>query len=160
MSLFRWLAIAGAAVLVGGVATAAVREQANPYTVHALVSDGPSVPAPATDANLVNGWGLSAGPTTPWWAANNGTNTSTLYSGAGSKVPLTVAVAGGPTGTVFNASATDFVISQNGKSGAARFVCANEAGMAVGWSPAVNGAAAVTGVDRSGAGAVYKGLAG
>ena len=112
-----------------------------------------------TGLDLVNGWGLSAGPTTPWWASNNGTSTSTLYSGTGTKVALTVAVAGGPTGTVFNGSATDFVVSQNGKSGAARFLFANEAGMVLGWSPAVNGATALVGADRSGAGAVYKGLA-
>jgi uncharacterized protein (TIGR03118 family) len=160
MSFLRWLAIAGAAVLVGGAAVAAeAREQANPYTMHALVSDNPSVPAPGTDTNLVNGWGLSAGPTTPWWASNNGTNTSTLYSGAGAKVALTVAVAGGPTGTVFNGSATDFAISQNGKSGVARFLFATEAGTVVGWSPTVNGTAAVTGADRSSVGAIYKGLA-
>jgi uncharacterized protein (TIGR03118 family) len=160
MSFLKWPAIACAAALVGGVVAAAdAREQANPYTVHALVSDDPSVPAPATDANLVNGWGLSAGPTTPWWAANNGTNTSTLYSGTGSKAALTVAVAGGPTGTVFNGTPTDFVISQNGKSGAARFLFATEAGTVVGWSPTVNGAAAVTGADRSSVGAIYKGLA-
>ena len=160
MSLLRWPAFACALILVGAVtAVAAAREQANPYTVHALVSNASSVPAAATDANLVNGWGLSAGPTTPWWASNNGTSTSTLYSGTGTKVALTVAVAGGPTGTVFNGSATDFVVSQNGKSGAARFLFANEAGMVLGWSPAVNGATALVGADRSGAGAVYKGLA-
>ena len=160
MSFLRWLALACAAVVVGGVAAAAdAREQANPYTVHALVSDGATVSAPATDSNLVNSWGLVAGPTTPWWSANNGTNTSTLYSGTGSKVALTVAVAGGPTGTVFNGSATDFVISQNGKSGVARFLFATEAGTVVGWSPTVNAAAAVTGADRSSGGAIYKGLA-
>jgi uncharacterized protein (TIGR03118 family) len=160
MSILRLLAIAGAAVLVGGAAVAAeARIQANPYTVHALVSDDASIPAPGADTNLVNAWGLSAGPTTPWWSANNGTNTSTLYSGAGAKVALTVAVAGGPTGTVFNGSATDFPISQNGKSGPARFLFATEAGTVVGWSPAVNAAAAVTGADRSSVGAIYKGLA-
>ena len=160
MSFLRWLAIAGTVVLVGGAAVAAqAREQANPYTVHALVSDDPSVPAPATDTNLVNGWGLSAGPTTPWWASDNGTNVTTLYSGAGAKLPLTVAIAGGPTGTVFNGSATDFPISQNGKSAVARFLFATEAGTVVGWSPAVNAAAAVTGADRSSVGAIYKGLA-
>jgi len=160
MSILRLLAIAGAAVLVGGAAIAAeARVQANPYTVHALVSDDASISAPGADTNLVNAWGLSAGPTTPWWSANNGTNTSTLYSGAGAKVALTVAVAGGPTGTVFNGSATDFPISQSGKSGAARFLFATEAGAVVGWSPAVNAAAAVTGADRSSVGAIYKGLA-
>jgi uncharacterized protein (TIGR03118 family) len=160
MSLHRWLAVACAAVLVGGVAAAAnAREQASAYTVHPLVSDGAAVPAPATDASLVNAWGLVAGPTTPWWSANNGTNTSTLYSGTGSKIALTVSVPGGPTGTVFNGSSTDFTVSQNGKSGAARFLFATESGTVLGWSPAVNGATAVTGADRSGAGAIYKGLA-
>ena len=157
---FRRLATIGAAVLIAWVAGAAnAREQANIYTVHALVSDSAAVPAPATDASLVNGWGLTAGPTTPWWTANNGTNTSTLYNGAGAKVALTVAVAGAPTGTVFNGSASDFVVSQNGKSGVARFLFATEGGTIMGWSPSVNATAAVTGADRSGSGAIYKGLA-
>jgi uncharacterized protein (TIGR03118 family) len=120
------------------------------YTVHSLVSD-------STDANLVNGWGLSAGPTTPWWTSNNGTNTSTLYSGTGTKVALTVAVPGGPTGTIFNGSATDFSVSQNGKSGPARFLFATEAGTILGWSPAVNAATAIPGATVSGAS--FKGLA-
>ena len=93
----------------------------------------------ATDASLVNGWGLSAGPTTPWWAANNGTNTSTLYSGTGVKAALTVSVPGAPTGTVFNGNAADFVVSQSGKSGAARFLFSTEGGTVLGWTPAVNG---------------------
>jgi uncharacterized protein (TIGR03118 family) len=160
MSFLRWLAVACAAVLVGGVAAAAdAREQASAYTVHPLVSDGTTVSAPATDANLVNAWGLVAGPTTPWWSANNGTNTSTLYTGTGSKVALTVAVPGGPTGTVFNGNNADFVVSQNGKSGPARFLFATEGGAVLGWSPAVNAATAVTGADRSSGGAIYKGLA-
>ena len=66
----------------------------------------PAVKAPLADASLVNGWGLSAGPTTPWWTSNNKTNTSTLYSGAGVKSALTVSVPGGPTGTVFNGNAS------------------------------------------------------
>jgi uncharacterized protein (TIGR03118 family) len=127
------------------------------YSVHPLVADGTG-DAPGQDASLVNGWGLVAGPTTPWWTSNNGTNTSTLYSGSGGKVPLTVSVPGGPTGTIFNASTTDFVVTQNGKSAAARFLFATEAGTILGWSPAVNGALALQGVDRSAQGAVYKGL--
>jgi uncharacterized protein (TIGR03118 family) len=127
------------------------------YTVHNLVADTAGA-APATDASLVNGWGLSAGPTTPWWVSDNGTDKSTLYNGSGAKQALTVAVPGAPTGTVFNGSTTDFVVSQNGKSGAARFLFATEAGTILGWSPSVNGATALTGVDRSSAGAVYKGL--
>jgi uncharacterized protein (TIGR03118 family) len=141
--------------------TAAARERSGPdiFTVHGLVSDGSATPAAAADKPLVNGWGLSVGPTTPWWTSNNGSNTSTLYSGVGAKAALTVAVAGGPTGTVFNGNAADFVVSQNGKSGAARFLFATEGGTILGWSPAVNGTVAVVGVDRSSAGAIYKGLA-
>jgi uncharacterized protein (TIGR03118 family) len=153
------LALASAAVLAVLAGTAGARAADDIFSVHALVSDSAATPAPGTDAKLVNGWGLSAGPTTPWWASNNGTNTSTLYSGVGSKAALTVNVAGGPTGTVFNGSATDFVVSQNGKSGAARFLFATEAGTVLGWSPAVNGTTAIAGADRSAAGAVYKGLA-
>jgi uncharacterized protein (TIGR03118 family) len=148
-------AAAIAAVLAGSVAAA---PQDNVFTVTNLVADSGSS-APTTDPLLVNGWGLSVGPTTPWWTANNGSNTSTLYDGTGAKQALTVAVAGGPTGTVFNGSATDFVVTQNGTSGAARFLFATEAGTILGWSPTVNGTTAITGVDRSSQKAVYKGLA-
>ena len=143
--------------LADGAASA--RTQADVYSVRALVSDSAAAAAPAADASLVNGWGLSAGPATPWWAADNGTNTSTLYNGVGAKQALTVSVAGAPTGTVFNGSASDFVVSQNGKSAVARFLFATEGGTIMGWSPAVNPAAAVAGADRSSAGAIYKGLA-
>jgi uncharacterized protein (TIGR03118 family) len=158
MFMFR-LALAAAVLTVVLVAgTAGARTAANVYSVQTLVSDTPTT-APTTDPSLVNGWGLSAGPTTPWWTSNNGTNTTTLYSGAGAKVPLTVSVPGGPTGTVYNGTAADFVVSQNGKSGSAKFLFATEGGMILGWSPSVNAATAIPGVDRSSQGAVYKGLA-
>jgi uncharacterized protein (TIGR03118 family) len=159
--LFASLAVTAAvgvvAAIVAGVA--AGRQTVAIYSLHALVSDTGATPAAANDASLVNGWGLSAGPTTPWWSSNNGTNTSTLYSGTGSKVALTVSVPGAPTGTVFNPSASAFAVSQNGKSGAARFLFSTEGGTILGWTPAVNGTTALVGVDRSGAGAIYKGLA-
>jgi uncharacterized protein (TIGR03118 family) len=148
------IAVAAAAALAG-----TSRAASGAYTVAPLVADRPATPAASTDASLVNGWGLSAGPTTPWWASDNGTSLSTLYSGTGAKVPLTVSVPGGPTGTVFNGSATDFVVSQNGSSGAARFLFATESGTILGWNPAVNGTVALVGADRSSVGAVYKGLA-
>src|SRR5580765_1472724 len=114
------LAIAAAAFFAV-VASAALGRSAavDIYNVHPLVSDSSATPAPATDASLVNGWGLSAGPTTPWWASDNETNVSTLYDGNGAKTPLTVTVPGGPTGTVFNGNAADFVVSQGDASGAA-----------------------------------------
>jgi uncharacterized protein (TIGR03118 family) len=146
------------AVLTAAICAGATRAASDAYVVNPLVSDG-GTSAPTTDASLVNGWGLSAGPTTPWWASDNGTNLSTLYSGTGAKVALTVSVPGAPTGTVFNGSAADFAVSQSGKSGAARFLFSTEGGTILGWTPAVNGTTAVVGVDRSSAGAVYKGLA-
>jgi uncharacterized protein (TIGR03118 family) len=144
-----------ATVLVAGSASGGIADDV--FTVHNLVSDQ-SGSAPVTDASLVNAWGLSAGPTTPWWTSNNGTNTSTLYNGSGAKQALTVSVPGAPSGTIFNGSATDFVVSQSGKSGPARFLFATEGGTILGWSPAVNAATAIPGVDRSSTGAVYKGL--
>jgi uncharacterized protein (TIGR03118 family) len=155
--MFR-LALAAAAVACALVAgSASARTQDDVYFVHDLASDTATT-APTTDSNLVNGWGLSAGPTTPWWTSNNGTNTTTLYNGSGAKQALTVAVPGAPTGTVFNGNASDFVVSQGGKTGSARFLFSTEAGTILGWSPGVNAATALTGVDHSSQGAVYKGL--
>jgi len=124
-----------------------------------LVTDGSAFTAVVTDTSLVNAWGLTAGPTTPWWVANNGSNSSTLYNGAGTKTALTVTVPGGPTGTVFNSSTTDFPISAGGVSAASRFLFSTEGGQIVGWAPTVNATTAIPGVDRSSTGAVYKGLA-
>jgi len=166
MTRFAWRRIAPAMVLVVLAAAAAIavggataRTTANWYNPYFLVSDGSAISAPLPDASLVNGWGLSAGPTTPWWTSNNKTNTSTLYSGGGSKSALTVNVPGGPTGTVFNGTAADFIVSQNGKSGSARFLFDTEAGTILGWSSTVNGTNAIVAVDHSAQGAVYDGLA-
>src|SRR5271168_5280379 len=117
------------------------------YNMYPLVSDGSAVTAPLTDASLVNGWGLAASATSPWWTSNNKTNTSTLYNGLGSKSALTVTVTGGPTGIIANGSTTDFTVSQNGASGPARFVFATQAGQIVGWSPTVSSTTGVTALD-------------
>src|SRR5260370_513095 len=52
-----------------------------------LVSDLPGV-AQVTDPNLVNSWGIVHSSTSPFWIADNGTGVSTLYTGAGTPVPL------------------------------------------------------------------------
>ncbi len=87
----KWIALAGAALAValataGTAAGASQHRGGGTYTVTPLVSDQPGV-APVTDPNLVNAWGVSEGPTTPWWVANNGTDTSTLYDAAGTPFP-------------------------------------------------------------------------
>src|SRR5437868_5899878 len=158
--------IAALVAAIGLLAVAALPATArngtanNSYTVHNLVADRPGFAA-ATDPDLVNGWGITASPTSPWWVADNGTDKSTLYTGAGTKIPLTVNVAGGPTGTVFNGSA-DFVVRSGAASGPARFIFATEDGTIRGWNPAVPAGATTsteTEVGAASAGAVYKGLA-
>jgi uncharacterized protein (TIGR03118 family) len=149
--------VAAIGLLAVAVLPAAARNSNanNSYTVHNLVSDG-SVSGTATDLDLVNGWGIAASPTSPWWVADNGTDKSTLYNGSGVKQGLTVNVAGGPTGTVFNGSG-DFVVSFGGASGPARFLFATEDGTIRGWNPGVD--SPNTEVGASSAGAIYKGLA-
>src|SRR5258708_16219282 len=125
-----------------------------------------------TDPNLVNSWGLVHGPATPWWVADNGTGVSTLYTGQGVKVPLTVTVpaptgspartTSAPTGVIFNGSG-GFNVSENGTSFfSSLFIFDTEDGTISGWNPNFpDRSHAVLAVDPSnvGKGAVYKGLA-
>jgi uncharacterized protein (TIGR03118 family) len=133
----------------------------NAYHVTRLVADQPGV-AMHTDPHLINAWGLVAGPATPWWVADNETDVSTLYDGAGNMIPLVVSVAGAPTGTVFNGG-PGFVVSHGGFSGPSIFLFATEAGKIRGWNPGVTPPSPSTKAffvaGRAWAGAVYKGLA-
>jgi uncharacterized protein (TIGR03118 family) len=106
-----------------------------------LVSDVPGWAA-TTDPHLVNAWGLSAGPSTPLWVADNGTMLSTLYTGLVpqdpvSILPLVVNVIGPVTGTVFNPGPGFVVSDGSGHSDAAKFLFATEDGQIIGWSPNV-----------------------
>ena len=68
-------------------------DRAPVFTVDTLVSDNKkTIPAVTKDANLVNAWGLAAGPDTEWWVANNRTGTSTLYDGNGTPDSLVVSI--------------------------------------------------------------------
>ena len=143
--------VLGAAAVAVAPLTAAER---NSYTVTRLVSDQPGVAA-QTDPNLVNAWGLTSGPTSPWWVSDNGTQKSTLYRGSDGAVQgLVVAVAGGPTGAVFNPTA-GFVLPTGGK---ALFIFDSEDGKVRAWNGA-QGTTAIVVKDRSGEDAIYKGLA-
>src|SRR6266853_1239270 len=125
-----------------------------------LVSDQPGV-ATTRDPDLVNAWGLTRGPGTPWWVSDNGTDKSTLYNGSGGKIGLTVTIpptGSAPTGVVFNGT-SGFVVSEGTRSGPSRFIFATESGTIAGWSPGVDPANnAIVTVPTSGA-AVFKGLA-
>jgi uncharacterized protein (TIGR03118 family) len=158
LRLGLWLAVGGAAVSVATLgAGAASRPDA--YLVRPLVSDG-GVAAPVRDHGLVNSWGLAASPTGPWWTANEARNSSTLYSGTGSKQALTVRVAGGPTGLVYNGT-PGFDVTGGGKSAPARFIYASEDGTIRGWSPTVPhgwSTVARVAVDLGAEAAVFRGL--
>jgi uncharacterized protein (TIGR03118 family) len=159
-------ALAGALTLgliasgvAGGLGSAAAG--GNEFKVTNLVSDQPGE-ATTLDPNLVNAWGLAAGPTTPWWVNAADADVSVLYDANGNIIPLVVNVPGGPTGLVFNGG-PNFVVSHRGASGPSVFIFATEGGTIRGWNPLVPPPAPSTQsfvlANRSRVDALYKGLA-
>ena len=150
--VIRRLIASGAAIgllLAAAIPVAAhdPRADRDDYAVAVLVR------GPTPDPDLVNGWGLTRTPGSPWWIADNGTDQSTIYAADGTKQGLKVAIPGGaPTGAVFNggAAAGDF----HGDL----FLFDSEAGLITGWRGAL-GTTAEVGNHRFGGDAVYKGLA-
>jgi uncharacterized protein (TIGR03118 family) len=133
-----------------------------------LVSDLPGL-ALIQDPDLVNPWGISLSGGSPFWVANNGSGTSTLYAGdhVSPPVPLTknalvVTIPDGlPTGTVFNTGGTtDFVVkSPGGASGRAAFLFASQMGIVSGWNPNVPAPGSKQAQVGGTGDAVYTGLA-
>jgi uncharacterized protein (TIGR03118 family) len=158
------LGLVTALLALAPVAPAAASQPGNAYHQTNLVSDLPGL-AQLTDPDLVNPWGLAAGPT-PAWVANNGTGKATIYPGFvnGSpiqKAGLVVSIPGGaPTGQVFNPT-SGFVVRSGDASGPARFIFDSEAGLVTGWNPGVPPPPPSTQaqVGASVPGAIYKGLA-
>ena len=150
------------------------------FTVNKLVGSDPSVGAAQTDPNLINPWGISESPASPFWISDNGSGMASIYSATSSGVttnvipPITIAVPPGqmpgtasPTGQVFNSFQSDGAFTlQDGSP--ATFLFATEDGTISGWNPAA-GTQSVIAVDEAnnpadgdealGLGAVYKGLA-
>jgi uncharacterized protein (TIGR03118 family) len=134
---------------------------ATAFAVKNLVTDTAGGGGAVVDPNLTNPWGIVFGTGKPVWTANNGSQTSTLYDGNGTKLALTVALpkdTGGNdfdgTGIIVNAT-TDFVVTSTTKTGPAVFIFSGEDGMLAGWNA---GTAAVATYTDTG-GASYKGLA-
>jgi uncharacterized protein (TIGR03118 family) len=124
------------------------------FAVTPLVSDN-GVPGTTPDANLVNSWGLAAGAAGPFWVADNKTGVSTLYTGDGAKLGLTVTVGDDPTGIVANTT-TGFNL-KGGNNAASAFVFDSEAGVISAWNGSLGTTAEVE-IPATG-GAVFKGLA-
>ncbi len=138
------VSLAAAALLFSATAPA------QHYTQTNLISNT-GVPGTKTDANLVNGWGLSRSSTSPWWVSDNGTGMASIYQGDGTIASLVVTVPGAPTGTVFNGT-QDFKV--NGAP--AVFLFSSEDGTISAWNGSLGTQAMVVATT---AGAIYKGLA-
>ena len=109
--------------------SAAKAAPSDQYLVRNLVSSTAAVPADRIDANIKNAWGLVSSPTSPWWPANNGTNTSTIIPATGAVNNTVVSVAGGPTGIVWNGTAGAFPIT----GGQSNFIFNTMSGAVSGW---------------------------
>ncbi len=137
MHASRWL-LASAVILTLHAAPATAQF----YQQHNLASFPGGVPPNPPDTDLVNPWGLTSGPTTPWWLADNGVDKSTLYTAAGVKLATPLpAVPGAPTGAVFNLSPNaqpQFVLTatnnSDGRTGKAAFIFDTEEGTILAWN--------------------------
>jgi uncharacterized protein (TIGR03118 family) len=154
-----------AAVLSLSLVAAAPLPAAPPggqYTVTPLVSDVPGA-APVTDPNVENAWGLARSSTSPWWIADNGTDKTSVYTGAGVLVQIggltAQGVEGAPTGAVFSGIPGQFQVGTTANPttlGTSNFVFSTEAGTIRAWRGGST-AALVTVPNTSDA--IYKGLA-
>jgi uncharacterized protein (TIGR03118 family) len=153
-----WLIV----VTLGLLSSIGCAAQAAPYLQTDLVSDIQGL-ATITDPNLVNPWGISHGPTTPFWVSDQGTGVATLYNvpsgGTVSKaalivsIPTTATGPQGPTGQVFNPNTSAFIVP--GTTAAANFIFANLNGTISAWNSAVGTTAQIAAATP---GAVYTGL--
>ena len=131
-----------------------------------LASDVPGL-APLTDPDLKNPWGAAFTSTSPLWVANQGSDSSTLYSltpgsstvtkSASVRVTLPGSVAG-PTGVVAN-TGTGFVLTKGKVSAPAAFIFDTLDGHIEAWSPKVDPLIGNTEDKVTVAGAGYTGLA-
>ena len=112
------------------------------------------------DTQLQNAWGLAYGPGAPFWISDEYSGLSTLYDGTGVKQNLVVTIptasgtgVGSPTGMVFNGSQQFKIMNW-----VSAFIFVTLDGTISGWSHfAPNNA--LIGVNNSGSGASYTGLA-
>lgn len=134
--------------------------QAQHYTQTNLTSSVLGAAA-LQDPDLKNPWGLSRSSGSPWWVADADSGLSTLYDGTGKKQGLVVTVPaaqpskiGSPAGTIFNGSATDFLL---GTGAPAKFLFSTLDGTISGWNPSVQATTAVV-KWNPGDGSSYPGL--
>jgi uncharacterized protein (TIGR03118 family) len=165
----RLALIALASVIAAGNALAG-----GGYVQTNLVSNTSGV-AQQTDANLIDPWGIAYSNTSPFWIANQGSGTATVYKVTGtasSPTLLTVGVPNeggaaasqfnGPTGQVstgapgiVTSSTTDFQIPVGAGTKEAGFVFANLDGSISAWAGGLSSAV----IEANVTGASFTGLA-
>jgi uncharacterized protein (TIGR03118 family) len=143
-----------------------------------LTSDLPGVAA-HQNTNLVNAWGISYGPTTPFWISSNGKGVATLETADGTPQGLQVTLPptatpslavdpthtqSAPTGQVFNTDPTGFKVTDGTHTGSSLFMFVSEDGGIYGWNSSVGTTpppshVAELKIDNSASGTVYKGMA-
>src|SRR5581483_10651068 len=147
-------------LLLLALAPAAVLAQ-NAYQQTNLVSDLPQLVGNdpnKVDPNLVNPWGISRGPNTPFWVSDNGTGVTSLYNGAGNIIPRVFTIPpppGSPAGTT--SAPTGQVFNGSSNFDGNFFIFATEDGTIAAWKPA-DGLTAQIVADSTPAGAIYKGI--
>src|SRR5262245_48495213 len=170
-----------ASLAIGALTLSALQTQGADFTQTNLVSNIDGL-ATITDPQLVNPWGVSHSPTSPFWISNQGQNTATpntatLYMVTGETtvtkvninpptgfvaIPTTASGPQGPTGQVNNTNTSSFPVAHDdGTDGtSARFIFANLNGTISAWDGLPAGNAPTAFVQNSGAdGTVYTGLA-
>src|SRR6476661_9997218 len=136
--------VAALALAIAGLSLSANAQ----YAQTNLVSNIPGL-ATITDPLLVNPWGVSRSPTSPFWTSNQGTNTSTLYAVTGGTnvsqvlnvnangfvgIPTTAGGPQGPTGQVNNGNTASFQLVPGDSTTSSRFIFANLNGTISGWA--------------------------
>lgn len=169
-----------AALLAGTVLTTHTA-LANNYQVKNLVANKAAYHPVIIDPLMINGWGLAlrtAGEGGHFWISNTDTGTTTTYVGDVNGRPIfqdqlkVVQIPkpsnakadepSHPTGQVYNASKTEFMISGQGVTGPAKFIFVTEDGTLSAWADPVGDAhmtQAALMADHSACGANYKGVA-
>ena len=155
VSLRRIVAAAGVALMLVMASSAALAQ----YKMTKLVSNLPKG-SKHQDTQLMNAWGLAYGPGAPFWISDEYSGLSTLYDGAGVKQGLVVTIptatgtgVGSPTGMVYNGSPEFKIMNWT-----SAFMFATLDGTISGWSH-FSPNLALIGVNNSGSGASYVGLA-
>lgn len=155
VSLRKIVTAAGLGIMLAALSSAAFAQ----YKLTKLVSNLPKG-SKHQDTQLQNAWGLSYGPGLPFWVSDEYSGLSTLYDGTGVKQSLVVTIptatgsgVGSPTGMVYNGSVEFKLMTWT-----SQFIFATLDGTISGWSHFFPSASLI-GVNNSGSGASYVGLA-